>query len=129
MKDIFVTSYNYKSYNQKVHERHYSTLTASYEMYPLVLRLSTASLMIFSRGLNCSPSSTSFFDATPASALTSPGWVSLGNLPRSNTTSLRHAHRTRRSLQNQRRGGKHSQRLLSSSLYAKFHAVFIEGRS
>lgn len=47
-------------------------------MYPLILRLSTASPMIFSRGLNCIPSAMSFFDA--ASALTSPGWVSFGNL-------------------------------------------------
>jgi hypothetical protein len=47
-------------------------------MCPLLLRLSTASLMIFSVGLNCIPSATSFLD--PASALTSPGCVSLGNL-------------------------------------------------
>ncbi|KAF8748250.1 hypothetical protein HU200_012995 [Digitaria exilis] len=42
-------------------------------MYPLILRLSTASLMIFSMGLICSPSAMSFFD--PTSALTSPGWA------------------------------------------------------
>ena len=65
----------------KVHEE--ITVPHDHEMYPLLLRLSTASLTIFSRGLICSPSAMSFFD--PTSALTSPGCVSLGNLQHKGT--------------------------------------------